>query len=90
MFDRVTETVIKHDGSTHMAVDRVSRNVAQRLKALTQEFQDSKVLGENTVVTETQAFRMACIAFEYHCYRNRMLPNGSEFGNCRRQHKEVG
>jgi hypothetical protein len=89
MFDRVTETVIKHDGSTHMAIDTVSRNVEQRLKALTREFQNSKVLGENTVVTETQAFRMACIAFEYHCYRTRMLPTGSEFGNCQRSHKEV-
>jgi len=83
MFDRITETVIKYDGS------KVSRNVEQRLKALTQEFQDSKVLGENTLVTETQAWRMACIAFKYHAYRARMLPSGREFGNCQRFHKEV-
>ena len=83
MFERVTETVIRHAGA------KVSNNVERRLEALTTEFKDSKVLGENTTVTDKQAFRMASIAFEYHAYRARMLPSGREF-ECQRCHKEGG
>lgn len=80
MFERVTETVIKHTDSPWRGA-KVTRNVERRLEALAEEFQDSKVLGENTTVTASQAFRMASVAFEFHAYRARILPSGKEYGS---------